>query len=162
MRFLYARTAEGGKQMNQTALKSLVKQICESTSSSQYVRLRYLDELYTEIEAVSGLSVERILKLLLAGYTLRKEPKWFSVDELLPEDCAQCYFYTDAGLNFTTVLVMDKDGLMELKNRLRIDKIGISYVDKYVTSGWEWSASGVKPAYWCPIPKKGETLLSKL
>lgn len=84
MRFLYARTAEGGKQMNQTALKSLVKQICESTSSSQYVRLRYLDELYTEIEAVSGLSIECILALLRAGYTLKK-PCSSSMADLMKE-----------------------------------------------------------------------------
>ena len=79
--------------------------------------------------------------------------EWFDVDELLPEDCKLCHFYKDSCMEFTSVVAMDKDGKMEIRNRLKVDKCGNSYLDDYATNGWEWSYGGIKPKYWFPIPQ---------
>lgn len=79
--------------------------------------------------------------------------RWFSVDELLPEDCTHCYFYEDSNIKFTTVLTMDKNGRIEIKNRLKVKEMGGLNLDEYGTDVWEWSHGGIEPKYWFPIPK---------
>ncbi len=48
--------------------------------------------------------------------------EWFSVDELLPENCKLCNFHSDSTMEFTSVLTMNKRGQMEIKNRIRVKK----------------------------------------
>lgn len=79
--------------------------------------------------------------------------EWFDVCELLPETCELCHFYKDATLEFTTVLTMNKNGQMGIKNRLRVKECGSPYSDGHVSGGWEWSKGGIEPEYWCPIPQ---------
>jgi len=84
--------------------------------------------------------------------------EWFSVDELLPEDCRLCNFHSDSMMEFTSVLTMNKRGQMEIKNRLRVKKIGSPYLDEHATDGWVWSRGGIEPKYWFPIPKNKKCL----
>lgn len=83
---------------------------------------------------------------------------WFCVNELLPENCNLCHFYKETNMKFTTVLVMNKHGQMEIKNRIKVDKCGRPYLDEIATDGWIWSEGGIKPKYWLPIPKNRKFL----
>lgn len=72
-------------------------------------------------------------------------PGWFRVSGRLPEDCEACRFYDDGSLRFATVLVMDGDGRMEIRNRLKIKESN--------PAAWKWSDGIVDPEYWFPIPR---------
>lgn len=87
--------------------------------------------------------------------------EWFCVDDLLPEDCTLCNFHTDSTLTFTTVIVMSTYGKIELRNRMKVDKCGNTFLDEYATDGWEWSYGTIKPKYWFPIPHNKQLLLDK-
>lgn len=78
--------------------------------------------------------------------------EWFCVDELLPEDCELCHFHKDSNMMFTSVLVMGKHGEMEIKNRIKVDRCGVPFIDEYATDGWEWGYGTTEPKYWLPIP----------
>ena len=73
--------------------------------------------------------------------------EWFCVEDFMPEDCKLCHFYKESNMEFTTVLVMGKNGNMEIRNRIKVEKCGIPFADEYATDGWEWSNGGVKPEY---------------
>lgn len=79
--------------------------------------------------------------------------EWFCVDDFLPEQCKLCHFHKDSSLEFTTVLVMNKYGNMEIMNRLKVNNIGSEYLDEYATDGWEWSNGLIEPKWWLPIPR---------
>lgn len=76
--------------------------------------------------------------------------EWISVKDRLPEDCDFLKFHDDGLLKFTTVLAV-VNGYVMLRNRLKVDKCGDSYLDSQATNGWIWSR-GEKSTHWMPLP----------
>lgn len=84
--------------------------------------------------------------------SVKAEPKWISVKERLPEDDETLDFFKQGNLTFITVLAYVPEVGTELRNRLKVDKCGISAFDEFATDGWVWSA-GREPTHWMPLPE---------
>ena len=83
----------------------------------------------------------------------RTTSEWFHVNELLPEDCPICPIHEEGTMRVTTVLVMDECCRMEIRNRMKVERCGVPYLDELATDGWIWGESKLVPEWWYPIPR---------
>lgn len=88
-----------------------------------------------------------------AGDKSSTPDEWVSVDERLPEEDENIMPYKSGKLFLISVLAYGKDRGVRIVNRLRVDKVGSPYLDKYATDGWEWSRYNEDITHWMPLPQ---------
>ena len=116
-------------------------------------RLRELDELYTKLHAVTGFTVEQLLEMFAAGYTLEKHDYSKSFEEMASlleyeKEHANAY-YEECGQ-----WEAENTQLKEKLEALKQDRDAIEQDFRAFAKQW-WEEDSGFPCRWCKFERQG-------
>ena len=133
---------------------SLLDAVPTLTPPNEWVsRLRELDELYTKLHAVTGFTVEQLLEMFAAGYTLEKHDYSKSFEEMASlleyeKEHANAY-YEECGQ-----WEAENTQLKEKLEALKQDRDAIEQDFRAFAKQW-WEEDSGFPCRWCKFERQG-------